>query len=104
MSRTSPTKLATPPIPRLPPVSLPISAPISKSSRWTRIIASASGHRRKQRDLVAGADRVARLDIFLIDRDADHREILERRGKSRTAALQPAQQPGHVGDPGGQLH
>src|SRR5215472_125121 len=103
ISRTRPMKLATPPMPWRPSVKRAISAPTSKSSRWTRIIASASGDRREQRDLVIGAHGVAHRHVFLIDRDTHHREILERLGEARAPPLEPAQERGHVHHLGGRL-
>src|SRR5258708_35308455 len=75
---------------------------MSKSSRWTRIIASASGDRRKEGDLVAVTDGMARLDVFLVDGDAHHRKILERLGEAGAARPQPAEQRRDVADTGGQ--
>src|SRR5690348_3855517 len=98
MPRTSPTKLATPPIPVLPRVSASSSAPMSKSSRCTRIIASASGDRREERHFVAGTDGMIPGDIFLVDRDADDRAVAERLGEAGPARLQPVEQSGHGGD------
>src|SRR5689334_18393440 len=100
MSRTSPTNEATPPIRWLPRASLSSSAPTSKSSRWTRITGSASGDRREERDLVAAPHRMVPADIFLVDRDPHHREVLQRLGEARPARLQPAEQRadrGHLG-------
>src|SRR5260370_35257304 len=74
---------------------------MSKSSRWTRIIASASGDRRKEGDLVTVTDGMARLDVFLVDGDAHHRKILERLGEAGAAPPQPAGQRRDVADTGG---
>src|SRR5436309_2928333 len=61
---------------------------MSKSSRWTRIIASASRHRREQSDLVVAAEALARLGIALVDGDAHHREILQRRREAGAYAVE----------------
>src|SRR5262249_44267703 len=94
-SRTSPTKLASPPIPVLPSVRRASSTPISKSSRWTRIIAShsAAGHRRGQGDLLIRPDRMVVLDILVVDRHLDHVAPVESGGILRTEGCQPIQQP-----------
>src|SRR5262249_7551071 len=101
-SRTTPTKLTMPPISCRPSVSRAISAPKSKSSRWTRII-SASGHRREECHLVARAQRMTGGHVVLVDGDADDRGILQRVGKARPAALQPRQEVADGRDAGGQL-
>src|SRR5438477_123353 len=61
------------------------SAPTSKSSRCTRIIALASGHRREDRDLVTLPDGVIEPDIVLVDRHPDDRKITQRLGISIAA-------------------
>src|SRR5271155_2079562 len=96
MSRTNPIKLATPPTRRFPAVRRSSSAPTSKSSRCTRIIALASGHRREERDLVTLPDGVVEPDIVLIDRHPDDRKIAQRLGISAAARPQPVEQPCHV--------
>src|SRR5712671_140320 len=96
MSRTNPTKLATPPIWGLPAARRSSSAPTSKSSRCTRIIALTSGHRREDRDLVTLPDGVLGPDIVLIDRHPDHRKITQRLGISAAARSQPIEQACHV--------
>src|SRR5271170_3476197 len=100
LSRTTPIKLATPPMPWSPLAIRSSSIPTSKSSRCTRIIALASGHRREQRDLVAVADPVVAPDIFLVDRDADDRQVLQCLGVTAAAPAQPFEKPldvAHVG-------
>src|SRR6516225_10845457 len=92
MSRTSPIKLATPPIRGLPAVRRSSSAPTSKSSRCTRIIASASGYRRKDGDLVTLPDGVPESDIIMIDGDANDPEDLERLGVPTAPPAQPIDQ------------
>src|SRR5438270_9295748 len=96
MSRTNPMKLATPPIRGLPAARSSISAPTSKSSRCTRIIALTSGYRREDCDLVTLPDGVLEPDIVLIDRDPDHRKVTQRLGISAAARPQPIEQPCHV--------
>src|ERR1700730_12835423 len=92
MSRTSPIKLATPPIWRLPAASRSSSTPTSKSPRCTRIIGSASGDGREERDLVAFAQRVLGSDIVLIDGNPHDSEIPQRLGISAAAGAQPIEQ------------
>jgi hypothetical protein len=69
----------------LPAASRSSSVPTSKSSRCTRIIALASGHRREDCDLVTLPDRVLEPDIVLIDRHPDDRKITQRLGISSAA-------------------
>src|SRR6185503_9483477 len=83
-SRTMPTKLATAPTPSLFERFL-VSRERSKSSRWTEIFTSASGHRRKKRDFISGADRRAGLGHVLVDRGA-HVLFLRQRALPRPAA------------------
>src|SRR5262245_36191349 len=92
MSRTRPTKLTTPPISCRPLVRALSSAPTSKSSRCTRIMASASGHRREDGDLVASGDGMVVLHIGLVHRHAHHREIFQRLGMAGRAGLEPVEQ------------
>src|SRR3984893_10081324 len=92
MSRTSPMKLATPPMRWLPAASRSSSTPTSKSSRCRRIIGSASGDRWEQGDLVAFAQRVLGSDIILIDGNAHDSEIPQRLGISAAAGAQPIEQ------------
>src|SRR5579863_2904332 len=94
MSRTRPMKLVTPPISVRPRVSAAISAPGSKSSRWTRIIASASGDRREECDLVARLHAMRVADIFAIDRDAHEFRIVQRLGVVGPTRLQPINELG----------
>src|ERR1700681_3009367 len=99
ISRTSPTKLAIPPMRRLPVPSAASSPPTSNASRWTRIIArSAAGDRREQRYLVPRSDRMIEADIILVDGNADHREIGEGAGKTGAAGAQPIEQGGNRAD------
>src|SRR5579871_535288 len=97
VSRTRPTKLASPPMSVRLSVNRASSAPTSKSSRWTRIT-SASRHRRKERDLVAGAHGVLEAGIFLIDRDAKDLAIGERGLVRRALIFQPIEQLADGGD------
>src|SRR5579875_801657 len=103
ISRTSPTKLTTPPILRLPAASAASSAAGSKSSRWTRII-SASRHRREEGHLVARPHRVIGAHIFLVDGDADHGRVLQRGGIARAASPKPFDESGHIGHRGRKRH
>src|SRR5512139_3264808 len=69
MSRARPTKLAMAPISERPRLIAPTSAPRSKASVCTRIfIASASGHRRKNRDFGVFRQGGVERDDVLIDR------------------------------------
>src|SRR3954466_7948233 len=70
MSRTTPTKLAIAPIFGLLRRMAVISAPESKSSACTRTVTSASGDRRKKRNLVALANRRIRCGHLLVHGDA----------------------------------
>src|SRR6266436_8240499 len=88
----------------LPAARRSSSAPTSKSSRCTRIIGSASGDRREQRDLVAFAQRVLGSDIILIDRDPYHSEIPQRLGISAAAGAQPIEQTRDIANFGRQGH
>src|SRR5579863_7248053 len=88
-SRTTPIKLAMPPTPWSPLASRSSSAPVSKSSRCTRIIRLTSGHRREEGNLVALMDRLVGSDILLIDRDPDHRQVAQCLGVTAAAPLQP---------------
>src|SRR3989304_221622 len=92
MSRTRPTKTATPPTLALPAGSAANSRPTSKSSRWMRIMASAARHRREDRDLVAGAHGMMGLGVFPIDRDAHDARSLQRLRVSAAPPLQPFDQ------------
>src|SRR5688572_24398544 len=88
-----PTKLATAPMRGLPEMSM-ISVLTSKSSAWTATFMSASRHRRKKRDFVAGIDRRIRRGHVLVDGDAYHFHVGERL-LPRAAALHEVQpQPG----------
>src|SRR5271155_6129094 len=87
-----------PPIRWSPAASRSSSAPMSKSSRCTRIIASASGDRREDRDLVAGAYRVVEPHIVMVDRDPNDGAVLQRRRIIGAARAEPIEQPGHVAD------
>src|SRR5579863_6448089 len=104
MSRTRPTKLATPPMRVLPRLSASNSAPTSKSSRCTRIIGSPSGHRREERDLVAVRERMAAPDIIVIDRDADRLGFRERLAPAGAARPQPLDKARDIAHLGGQHH
>src|SRR6185503_198030 len=84
-SRTMPTKLATAPTP-LSRERFFVSRERSKSSRCTETFISASGHRREERDLVAGADRRGGLGHVLVDGGA-HVLLLRERPFPRAAAL-----------------
>src|SRR6185295_11624195 len=83
-SRTMPTKLATAPTPSARE-RLFVSEERSKSSRCTEIFISSPGHRRKERNLVAGADCGAGLGHVLVYRGA-HILLLRQRALPRSAA------------------
>src|SRR6516164_624419 len=102
-SRTSPTKLARPPIPVLPCVNAASSAPRSKSSRCTRTVNSPSRYRREQGHLVGRPQPMIPADIVLVDRHAHDPLVLERFGESRAARLQPIKESRHRGDIARQL-
>src|ERR1700690_2981115 len=97
VSRTRPTKLASPPMSLRPSVNRTSSAPTSKSSRWTRIT-SASRHRREEGDLVASAHGVVGTGIFLIDRDAQDLAGGQRRLVGGAPLFQPIEQLADGGD------
>src|SRR5215510_9977185 len=91
-SRTSPMKLATPPISARSLVSAAISAPMLKSSCCTRIMDLAARHRGEQRHFITRFYRMVGADIFLVDGDAYHRAVGERRGMLGAALGKPVQQ------------
>src|ERR1051325_1735880 len=96
-SRTTPTKLATAPTPSILE-SCFVSSERSKSSRCTEIFISPPGDRREERDLVASADRLARLRHVLVPRGA-HVLLFRQRALPRAAAAREvAAQRGHGGD------
>src|ERR1700726_2194082 len=98
--RQMPEKLTTAPISVRPFVSAAISAAMSKSACWMRMVTlaiisgpdSAAGHRREEGDLAGPGDRRIRLDMGVIDRGADHPRLLERIRISLAALRQPADQ------------
>ena len=67
-----------PPTFRRPRVSSASSAPTSKSFSWTRIMALAAGHRRKEGNLGGTGDGVAGLGVILVDGAADNSQIGQR--------------------------
>src|SRR5512143_2276088 len=79
------------PISVRPPLSRAISAPMSKSSCWTRIT-SASGHRREEGDLARVADHRIVAHMALVDRGADHLVSRKRIGEFGSARLEPGDQ------------
>src|ERR1700686_5407415 len=91
--RQMPEKLTTAPISVLPFVSAAISAAISKSACWMRMVTlaiisgpgSAAGHRREEGDLAGAGDHRIRLDMGVVDRGADPPGFLERIGVSLAA-------------------
>src|SRR4051794_20556158 len=101
-SRTMPTKLATAPTPPIFERSF-VSRERSKSSRWMEIFISASGHRRKECDLVAGADRRAGLRHVLVHGGADVLLFRQCAFPRAAAAREMAAQSRHGGDAGGNL-
>src|SRR5580765_3130559 len=90
-SRTMPTKLATAPTPSRR-ARIFVSRERSKSSRCTEIFTSAPGHRRKERDLVAGADRRAGLGHVLVHGGAHVLLFRERAFPGAAAAHEMAAQ------------
>src|SRR5262249_40492054 len=66
-SRTTPMKLATPPMRGLPRRSAAISAPASKSSAWILTVTLAARHRRGKSDLVALHDLAIAPPPHLVD-------------------------------------
>src|SRR6185436_7025466 len=101
-SRTMPTKLATAPTPSARERLL-VSEERSKSSRCTEIFISSPGDRRKERDLVAGADRRAGLGHVLVHRGAHVFLLGKRAFPGAAAAREVAAQRRHRGDAGGKL-
>src|SRR5690625_5221854 len=98
ISRTRPMKTVRPPIDLLPAVSAAISWPGSKSSRCTRtVMASASGHRREEGDLVTGLHRISRSCVLLVHRNAHRLGVAERRRVVVTALRQPREELFDVG-------
>src|SRR4051794_35517650 len=98
-------KLAMAPLVLCPALRASISLPGSKSSGVTskRLRISASGDRRKERDLVIGGDGAVHSGIVLIDRR--HQTGGGKRfGMGRAAAGQPVFQLRHRGDLGGGGH
>src|SRR3990172_4085987 len=91
-SRTSPTKLATPPMRVSSAIRRSISLPGSKSSRCTLIMDLAPGHGREERDLVAGRNRVVEPGVVLVHRGPHHGEVLERLAVAGTPVLEPVHQ------------
>src|SRR5215472_11315251 len=87
----------------LPAVRRASSVPTSKSSRCTRIIASASGNRREDRNLVAFLQRMFIPDIVLIDRHPDDRKVPQRFGISAAPRPKPVKEASHVTNPGRQF-
>src|SRR5262245_39313824 len=85
------------PISLRPALSRAISAPISKSSRWTRII-SASGDRREEGDLARAGNPRVMAHVLAIDRGSDHLGAGEGILEFRPAALQPIDQFGDGAD------
>src|SRR5258708_12155024 len=89
--RTNPVKVTMAPMSVRPSVIWRTSAPISKSSFWTRTAkASASGDGREECDLARPFDARAGLDVGTVDRRADDLAALEGRGVFPSARLQPA--------------
>src|SRR5207253_2783321 len=68
------------------------SAPTSKSPSWTRTVTSASGERRKERDLARADDRHIESRRALIDRRAERGALGQCLGVPRAAAAQPLDQ------------
>src|SRR6185503_2066253 len=91
LPRQMPVKVATAPMSVRPFVSRAISAPMSKSSRCSRIN-SASGHRREECDLARTRDRGLGLHMRVVDRRADHLGVLERVGVFLAAPREPGDQ------------
>src|SRR4051812_16791730 len=91
-----PVKATTAPMSVRPCVSATVSAPVSKGSRWRRMVAagigSPPGHRREERDLAGACDRGVRAHMGAIDGGADHLRILECMGVFLAALRQPADQ------------
>src|SRR5215469_7538467 len=103
-SRTVPTKVTMPPMVVLPRVSVSISRPTSKSSRWTRIMAaSTAGHGRKQRHFVARLEQGVPADMATVDCDAQRPPVLQRFGEAGPARLQPIDERCRRGNAGGQI-
>src|ERR1700752_2479652 len=80
-----------------PAFSLAISAPMSKSSCWTRITLT-SGHRREEGDLARGADRSVMTHMGLVDGRPDDVGPGKGMVELGTASLEPGHQLGDGGD------
>src|SRR6267142_5585405 len=102
--RTNPVKVTMAPMSVRPSVIWRTSAPISKSSFWTRTAkASASGDGREECDLARPFDARAGLDVGTVDRRADDLAALEGRGVFRSARFQPGDEVADRGNPGRQI-
>ena len=80
-----------------PAFSFAISAPMSKSSCWTRITL-ASGHRREEGDLARGPDRSVMAHMGPVDRRPDHLGAGKSVVEFGPAGLEPGDQLGNGGD------
>src|SRR5690606_25368149 len=89
MSRTRPVKVTSAPISVRPSVSALNSAPMSKSSVWTRIMGSAACHRWEEGDLARARNRRVEIAMLLIDCAADNGEISESMCIAFPACFQP---------------
>src|SRR4029078_4839433 len=79
-----------------PRVNASTSRPASKSASCTRTRGTlASGHRRKQRYLVAGLERRRRIGHLLVHRDAPALARRERLGPALVAIAKLLQQARH---------
>src|SRR3984957_11302634 len=77
---------------------------MSKSSRCTRImLASAAGHRREDRHLVARLHREIPADRTAVDRDAQSPAVLQGIGEARPARLERIDQGARRGHARGQI-
>ena len=102
-SRTVPRKVTMAPMSVRPALSVAISAPMSKSSVWTRITL-ASRHRREEGDLAGGSDRSVMAHMGLVDRSPDHFGAGESVVEFRPAGFQPSDQLGDGGNLARQVH
>src|SRR5690606_1465262 len=91
-------KLATAPTSSRPARSREISAPMSKSSGWTRTTKSASGDRRKEGHLGTIAQGCRGIGQHLVDRDLDIAPLPQRFAPVGIPPFQPGTQFARAGD------
>src|SRR5258708_37618583 len=98
MSRTRPMNAATAPMRASPLRNAAISRATSKSPVWTRTLIWATlapGHRREQRDLIAGLDRRVGFRDVEVHRDAHRPTGRQLGGPRATTRAEPCEQRRH---------